>query len=144
MKYFVNCLVVLLANLCMGLNYVAERYHSGLLSFNTVDNIYRYIRERDDATVTVTAQSATEMTLTVTDNLEDGIFDFPVTVLVPLPQGWTDVTATQQGSPVWAIVGEKLLMVDAIPDKGQVVIEKNDPESHCSSLSGYRKKCFPP
>ena len=100
-------------------------------------NVARYIRERNAATLTETSSNAMRITLQVTDNLDEAIFNYPITVRRPLPVPWTAATATQNGQPVptetAAINGTNYVMFDVVPDRGEVVLSRQASQARLSN-----------
>jgi len=89
------------------------------------DDAVKYGQERDSATLT-SALKGDKIEFTLTDRMKDEIFDFPLTVKVRLPDGWTSAKATQGGKsvPVRFVShdGAPYALVEAVPDKGAVVV----------------------
>jgi len=67
--------------------------------------------------------------LTVSDGLDDTVFNVPVTFRRLLPSGWTSATVTQNGkavpSSVAAVNSVPYVVFDAVPDAGAVVISQS-------------------
>jgi len=88
--------------------------------------VAQYGQERDTAKLTVTASSDSKTALTLTDEMDDKLFDFPLTVKVRLPEAWTAVAAVQGDKPVEAKIveheGGKFALVKAVPDRGAVTL----------------------
>ncbi|MBN1560281.1 polysaccharide deacetylase family protein [candidate division KSB1 bacterium] len=95
----------------------------------TFGNVARYIKERDAASVAEIAATDTDITVRVTDGLDDAIYNYPVTLRRPLPDGWASATVEQNGQPVAVQVAEgdsvSFIMFDALPDAGDVILTKN-------------------
>ena len=86
-------------------------------------NIAKYGQERDSATLTVTSETDNEIKYTLTDKMDDTIFDYPVTVMVKIPSAWTEVTAMQNGKELEATVNsDGYAYVETIPDRGEVTV----------------------
>jgi hypothetical protein len=111
----------------------------------TFGNVARYIRERD-AKPTITQKSSTEtsFTLTVTDNLADSIFNYPLSIRCPLPTGWTASFVTQGGKimadTIVTVSSKQYIQFKAVPDGGDVVISK-DPVAVIRSASAFEVAC---
>jgi len=95
------------------------------LWFATFREVVLYGQERDTARLIVTA-AAKEIRFTLTDDMDDTIFDYPLTVKVRLPDDWAGVSATQAGKTTEAKAvtheGAKFALVKAVPDRGEVVL----------------------
>ena len=89
------------------------------------DDAAKYGQERDSATLT-SVLKGDKIEFTLTDRMKDDIFDFPLTVKVRLPDGWTSAKATQGGKPVAVRFvshdGAPYALVEAVPDKGAVEV----------------------
>jgi hypothetical protein len=108
---------------------------------STFSNVSRYILERNAVSVTELSAEDNSITVQVTDTLDNAIFDYPVTLRRPLPQGWADAEVSQNGQDVGAQIVEinsvQHVMFDVVPDAGDVVITKTASTSvpHQGSLN---------
>ena len=93
---------------------------------DTFGNVVRYIRERNDVSITELSNQGASITLQVTDTLNDANYNYPVTIRRPLPVGWASASVSQNGQPVdvcSVMVGPtKYIMFDVVPDGGNVVL----------------------
>ncbi len=96
----------------------------------TFKNTALYVKERNAVTVTETFNEDTTMTLQVTDNLVDSIYNYPLTLRRPLPLEWpsADVLQNNDTVPARIVMVDSIvyLMFDVIPDNGEVRISKNN------------------
>ena len=94
----------------------------------TFGNVARYIQERDAASVQETAQADGRLTLQVTDNLDDSIYNYPITLRRPLPADWPAAAVSQNHKPVNAqiveVASKKHVMFDVVPNGGEVILSK--------------------
>jgi hypothetical protein len=100
------------------------------LWIDTFVNVAKYGQERDSATLTVTPNIAGgTITYTLTDEMDDEIFDYPLTVKFKVPSSWTTAAAVQGGQNLPCTVfedsGNKYVLVKTVPDKGEVTINGN-------------------
>ena len=108
------------------LDYLKGRADVWIAPFGTV---IKYLRERAAATVSVTTQSVDLMTLTLTDTLDNAVFDCPLTVRSEVP--WTTVRV-QQGNGVINTIssvtegGIQVVYYDAVPDGGVITLTSGD------------------
>lgn len=92
------------------------------------DHVAAYARERDVATLSVTAAGPDCVALTVTDSLSNTTYKEPLTVKVRLQDtaNWSTVSAQQNGSSINAQIvtngSNSYALVDVVPDAGPVVI----------------------
>ena len=91
-------------------------------------NVVKYIKERNNVSVSEISSTSEAVTVSVTDILDDGIYDYPVTIRRPLPAGWSSAAASQDGQPIDSSIVEvssvKYIMFDAVPDCCDVVLTK--------------------
>jgi peptidoglycan/xylan/chitin deacetylase (PgdA/CDA1 family) len=115
-----------------GLEYL--KAHKDTLWVATFVNVVRYIRERNDVSVEETSHSDNSIILKVTDTLDNEIYNYPLTLRRPLPDGWTGAKISQNGHSADATVAEiesnKYIMFDIIPDGGEVVLTKSTGQQH--------------
>jgi len=89
-------------------------------------DVVAYIRERRFTTLRIVSQDSKTVRLSVICGLPGDLYHFPLTLAVPLPEGWESATARQNGKPVWQQWREaqRLLYFDAVPNAGDVTIRK--------------------
>lgn len=69
-------------------------------------DVAKYGQERDTQTLTVKSVTDSIITFTLTDSMNDTLFDYPLTVKVRLNNDWDTCLANQNGDPVEATVIE--------------------------------------
>ena len=88
--------------------------------------VTRYGQERDTHTLTVDEINALDIKFTLTDEMNDNYFDFPLTVKIRVSNDWNSVEAEQNGNAIDVVIvensGDKYVLVDAVPDAGQVTV----------------------
>jgi peptidoglycan/xylan/chitin deacetylase (PgdA/CDA1 family) len=93
-------------------------------------NVAQYIRERNCLSLAEISNQDSSITLQVTDTLDNELYNFPVTIRRPLPQGWLSITATQNGLPINASIIQvdtiDYAMFDVVPDGGDIVLIKTN------------------
>jgi hypothetical protein len=103
--------------------------HRSTFWVNNFLNVVKYIKERNDLSVSETSNIGYSITLSVTDTLNNAIYNFPITIRRPMPSGWLAAKVSQNGLPVnYSIVkvgSVKYLMFDAVPDGGDVVLSED-------------------
>ena len=92
-------------------------------------NVARYIKERNAVSVAELSNTADTITVQVTDNLDNSIFNFPISVRRPLPTNWTWAAVAQNGAPVPTTIYtnssfQLYAMFDVVPSGGNVTIAK--------------------
>ncbi len=95
---------------------------------NTFGNVARYVKERNGAILKETSSDSKSLTIEITDDLDNEIFNFPLTIRRPLPDGWSDASVKQNGVEVKDSIVEinsvKHIQFEAIPDGGRIQITK--------------------
>lgn len=95
---------------------------------DTFGNVVRYILERNAVSVVQTSNANDSITLQVTDNLDDSIYNQPITLRRPLPANWPSAMVSQGNNPVVtrlvSIASTNYVMFDVVPDGGNVVLSK--------------------
>ncbi len=85
-----------------------------------------YGQERDTASLKVEEAGPNRIVLELTDEMDDSLFDYPLTLKVRVPESWQAVEAVQGGKPaeVKLIENEKnnFALVKAVPDRGKIII----------------------
>lgn len=88
-----------------------------------------YSKERDAVVLNEISATKSAIKLTISDNLPDSIYNFPLTVRRPLPKGWKSATVTQNNKAVstrMMLINSTLYVVfDAVPDAGEIKIAKS-------------------
>jgi len=91
-------------------------------------NVVRYIQERNASSVAELSNSGTNITVQVANNLNNSIYNFPITIRRLLPSGWSSASASQGGNDLGAeimtVTGTNYVMFDAVPNAGNVTILK--------------------
>ena len=92
----------------------------------------KYTRERMSATLSVLSRSRDQITLNVTDTLDDAVYDEPLTLRSTVPSGWKTVIVEQGDSIVekqstWE--GESRgIYYDVVPDRGVISLRNSHAE----------------
>lgn len=89
--------------------------------------LVQYLKEQLNATVTTVSRTDTQIELSLTDTLEDYMFNLPLTIKVDITDTWTEenIVATQNGEAISFFVEDGYAYVDAVPDRGAIVISYN-------------------
>ena len=92
----------------------------------------KYTRERTSATLSVLSRSRDQITLDVTDALDDELYDEPLTIRSRVPSGWNTVIVEQGDSIVEeqsTLEGEsRVIQYDVVPDRGTISLRNSDAE----------------
>jgi oligosaccharide reducing-end xylanase len=105
------------------MDYLKE--HEADIWVGTFTEVTCYGQERDTAKLTSKLEGKT-VKLSITDDMDDKLFDTPLTVKVRLDPAWTKVTASQGSKDLQVQLieknGAKFALVPVVPDKGDVVV----------------------
>jgi len=95
----------------------------------TFRNAILYSKERDAAKINELTNTASGITMTITDNLDNAVYKYPLSVRRTLPAGWTNVTAIQGGKTIEASIKSGYIYFSAVPDGGTVSLTSGTPIS---------------
>jgi len=92
-------------------------------------DVAMYSKERNCISLSEISLSDTSIYLSVSDTLNDSLFNYPVSIRRPLPSEWPSADVKQAGEKVYSRIvkvdSTVYLMFDVVPDKGEVIISKN-------------------
>lgn len=116
----------------------ALNQHLNYLSNNSDDywvdtflNVVKYIKERNAVNIAVVEQSETQIILSCSDNLDDDIYDSPITFKFELPSNWflnnsnLNVFQGTKACEYYYLNQESknYIVVNAVPDRGNIIIQ---------------------
>ena len=94
----------------------------------TFGNVVRYIQERNASSVAETASSNNSIIVQVTNNLNNLIYNYPITLRRPVPANWPAVAVSQNNRPITAklvtVNSTNYVMFDVVPNGGNIVLSK--------------------
>lgn len=106
------------------LNYLKQK--EGKLWIGTFPDIAKYAQEYATHTIKVDSVSETIISFNLTDEMEDDIYDFPLSVKIRLANNWKSFSATQNGKVIESKTitrnHYKYALIKVVPDRGQVVL----------------------
>ena len=110
------------------LAYVHDKVTSHELWLGLFREVVQYGQERDATTLAVTENTPGRIALTLTNPLDSTRFDFPLTVKVRLPDGWSSGHVVQNNQPVEVRVieyaGARYALVKPVPNRGPTVLTR--------------------
>jgi hypothetical protein len=92
---------------------------------STFSNVARYIRERDSVSVKEVSNNGNTITAQVTDQLDNSVFNYSLTLRRTLPPVWGQVSVTQKGQKVNSSIVGQNIMFDAVPNGGDIVLSNS-------------------
>jgi len=106
--------------------------------------IARYIKERNAVRVKETSSTDSSITVRISESLDISVFNIPVTIRRPLPQGWESASVYRNGKPVAGRVidvgNSKNVIFDVVPDSAEISIQKAEVTSTTGSLDVFPGK----
>lgn len=91
-------------------------------------NAVLYAKERDAAVITEKENTENYITIQISDNLDNSIYNLPLTIRRQMPDNWKNISVRQGGifleSKINTENNKKYIVFDAIPDKGEVILSK--------------------
>lgn len=97
---------------------------------STFANVVKYIKERNSIRVKEIYNSDDTIKVSVTDTLDNNLFNHAVTIRRPLPTNWQNCVVKQNGSEIsYKLVQinfSNYVMFNPIPDNGEVLLIKNN------------------
>ena len=94
----------------------------------TIGNITRYMREREQFRDSITVQTATQIIINATDNLNDQIYNYPLTVDITVPSDWEEAIVIQgsRSDTIKTFINGTSTYVRTyvIPDGGILILNK--------------------
>lgn len=105
---------------------VSQYVKDGSLWNAHFEDAVMYMREKETATVTASFDSGI-ITVILTDEMDDAIYNHPLTVKLTVPENWDSVKITQNGVVSYAEVKEAdgvyYVLSNITPDKGEATLE---------------------
>ena len=93
----------------------------------SLNEVVKYIYEKQNADVSFNWIRENALSISVTDSLDDKIFNFPLTIKVNVPSGWNTVEVIQNDASTTVTAhneGDKnYVYINVIPDNGRVLIK---------------------
>ncbi|MBO4896808.1 MAG: polysaccharide deacetylase family protein [Clostridia bacterium] len=104
------------------LEYVASKNNAGKIWVATLDEVAIYNAERLAANIQKVSETSSQTVLSLTDNLDDAVYDQALTLNVTIPSGKSGATVTCAGSNLVATVANGKISFSVAPDKGNITI----------------------
>jgi oligosaccharide reducing-end xylanase len=96
----------------------------------TFGDVVKYIQERNAVSLVETVLSSDSLKLSVTDHLNDTIYNVPLTMKKLLPEGWPSAKVYVENVLIHSSIsvsGDKTYVVfDAVPDRGEIYLAKSN------------------
>ncbi len=100
--------------------------HEADLWIAPFEEVARYGQQRDTHTLTQTENSPTRIRFELSDQMQDDIYNLPLTIKIKLPGDWNSARA-KQGDQLLEVKtvaheGQKYALIPAVPDRGEVIV----------------------
>ena len=114
----------------------------------TMCNATMYCKERKASTFTETNRSDASISYSLLHSIADDVcaYQFPLSLRVLMPEGWTKVQVRQNGTTIPSQIDEGYIYFDAVPNGGEIIVrdastDALDPEvSPLIGETGFRWK----
>ncbi len=115
-----------LSELCQ---WIKQKSDSNYIWVAPLGDVVRYIKEREKFSYIVAANDSTKIQIIPTDNLDDSIYNYPLTAKIVVPTGWKNVQVSQ-GNQIYetttsADSNNTIAEIKIIPDGGIVTIKNS-------------------
>ena len=107
-------------------NWIGPAVENGDIWLDTFTNVAKYGQERDTSKLEIT-NNTDSITYTLTDEMDDTLFTFPLTVKLKVDSSWENIEAVQNGNklPIKTVDvdGSRYVLVETVPDTGAVTVQ---------------------
>ncbi len=114
-------------------DWLAQRSGENKIWVETVGNITRYIKERENASYQIISSSSNLIEINVSDNLDNSIYNFPLSAYVKIPSDWNYIRTEQNGIvdtlTTTSTDSGRVALIKVIPDNGTLKITPITPSS---------------
>ncbi|MBQ8584051.1 MAG: polysaccharide deacetylase family protein [Clostridia bacterium] len=104
---------------------VAGYVNEGYIWNAFLEEAILYLKEAESATVTAVSGNNV-ITLTLTDSLDDEVYNYALTLEVTVPEEWAGVKVTQGENTSYSRAFERegkwVVYIDAVPDGGEIIL----------------------
>jgi oligosaccharide reducing-end xylanase len=106
------------------LSYMNSNYNNYWIG--TFASVAKYIKERNSANISESSVSSDSLSVSISDNLPNDIYNFPLSIRREIPQEWEDAKVyhneSQISSNTITINNTRYVEFEAIPDDGTIYI----------------------
>lgn len=110
-------------------DFMKEHSDQKMVWIDTVLNITRYIREREAVQAAILTDTSNLLELSLTDNLDDTIYNIPLTLDINIPNEWSNINIQQGAHALNSIRFNdgalSYIRLEALPDNGTIKIQNN-------------------
>ncbi|MBO4896806.1 MAG: polysaccharide deacetylase family protein [Clostridia bacterium] len=102
--------------------YAAQKRDEGKLWVATLDEVAVYNAERLAANIRKVSESSSQMVLSLTDGLDNSVYDQPITLNITIPSGKSGASVTCGGNNLAVTASNGKISFSAVPDTGNITI----------------------
>ncbi len=125
--------------------YLAQRSSEKNIWVETVGNITRYIKERENAYYQIISSTNNLIEVAVNDNLDNSIYNYPLSAYIKIPDNWNYIRTEQNGiidTLTTSLTDSgRVALIKVIPDNGTLKITPLTPsivDEYSGTISNYR------
>jgi hypothetical protein len=104
--------------------WLAQKSYDNLIWIESIGNVTKYIKERDAHEYQILSQSNSLIELSLTDDLSDNIYNFPLTAYISIPESWEKVLLVQGSNSIvyntFNLDTMQVILSQIIPDNGTI------------------------
>ncbi len=119
-----------------------QKSEAGDLWVTTLKNAASYIKERSTFSSEVISQTDTEIRISVSDAVNDSVYNYPLTADITVPGNWSSVRVIQGSRNSIAVPfqsgGEYYIRTKVVPDRGELILLKQDAAGNFSILGNIK------
>lgn len=105
------------------LKYVSEKKKEGKLWVTTLDEAAVYLTEFNNAKLTEIKKTDSELVFSLTDGLDDKIYDEELTVNIKIPNIFKNAVVTQGEKTLKTVIGDGQISINVKPDSGDITVK---------------------
>ena len=102
--------------------WVVQKSYDNLVWIETIGNITKYIKEREAHEYQILSQSNSLIEISLTDDLSDNIYNFPLTAYISIPETWEKVLLVQNNNSIiydtFSLDTMQVILAQIVPDNG--------------------------
>ncbi len=126
-------------------DFLSQRSANKDVWIETVGNITRYIKERENATYQIISSSDQLIEINLSDSLNNEIYDYPLSAYISIPDDWNYVRTEQNGKvdtlTTTLTNSGRVVLANVIPDNGNLKItpiKATVVENEISNVEGFQ------
>lgn len=102
--------------------WLVQQSYDNLVWIETIGNVTKYLKERDAHEYQILSQSNSLIEISLTDDLSDNIYNFPLTAYISIPETWEKVLFVQNNNSIiydtFSLDTMQVILAQVIPDNG--------------------------